>query len=323
MMQTRELTVTFVSPAFLGDAKQNGAWRTPPFKALLRQWWRVAVAQDFNYDWEKIRGAEGRLFGHAWLSDDKDERGRKVAARRSLVRLRLDGWGGRNENGVAPMRVNLGTSYSWFGIMDARTQQPLRSRLADNESTRVLKLMYPDEQSDSMDDTLRLIQTFGQVGYRARIGWGSVHLDGIAALHGNELAPFCRPLDELLRDEWPQAIGKDRDGALVWESRESFSEWAKALEKIAGLRKDVRVALKDGRDLRPLLGFTQGKKRAASPLRWRLFRDDAGRLRVRVFALPHRLPSDAGQRFDPCDTTHAWSTIIRTLDDSWLQRIAG
>ncbi len=37
-------TVRFLTPAFLGDAEQNGRWRTPPFKAQLRQWWRVAYA---------------------------------------------------------------------------------------------------------------------------------------------------------------------------------------------------------------------------------------------------------------------------------------
>jgi len=39
-----DLTVRFLTPAFLGDAEQNGRWRTPPFKALLRQWWRMAYA---------------------------------------------------------------------------------------------------------------------------------------------------------------------------------------------------------------------------------------------------------------------------------------
>ena len=32
------------SPAFLGDADQKGTWRTPPLKALIREWWRIAVA---------------------------------------------------------------------------------------------------------------------------------------------------------------------------------------------------------------------------------------------------------------------------------------
>ena len=34
MMVKQQYTVSFVTPAFLGDAEQNGAWRTPPFKAL-------------------------------------------------------------------------------------------------------------------------------------------------------------------------------------------------------------------------------------------------------------------------------------------------
>lgn len=41
-MQRLIFTVRFITPAFLGDSEQDGRWRTPPFKALLRQWWRVA-----------------------------------------------------------------------------------------------------------------------------------------------------------------------------------------------------------------------------------------------------------------------------------------
>ncbi len=30
----------FQTPAFLGNAQQQAQWRTPPIKALLRQWWQ-------------------------------------------------------------------------------------------------------------------------------------------------------------------------------------------------------------------------------------------------------------------------------------------
>ena len=30
----------FQTPAFLGNAQQQRQWCTPPFKALLRQWWQ-------------------------------------------------------------------------------------------------------------------------------------------------------------------------------------------------------------------------------------------------------------------------------------------
>ena len=31
-MKKLEYTVSFTTPAFLGNAEQNGQWRTPPFK---------------------------------------------------------------------------------------------------------------------------------------------------------------------------------------------------------------------------------------------------------------------------------------------------
>jgi CRISPR-associated protein Cmr1 len=33
-MIKKEFTVRFNTPAFLGDAEQTGAWRTPPFKSI-------------------------------------------------------------------------------------------------------------------------------------------------------------------------------------------------------------------------------------------------------------------------------------------------
>ncbi len=34
--------VKFETPAFLGNVDQQGQWRTPQFKALLREWWRIS-----------------------------------------------------------------------------------------------------------------------------------------------------------------------------------------------------------------------------------------------------------------------------------------
>jgi len=82
-MVKQTYTVRFITPAFLGDAEQNGAWRTPPFKALLRQWWRIAAAQSHGYDHHKLRETEGRLFGNAWLDGD---------FRQSQFKLRLSRW---------------------------------------------------------------------------------------------------------------------------------------------------------------------------------------------------------------------------------------
>ena len=43
-MLTLLYTLSFNTPAFLGNADQQAQWRTPPIKALIRQWWRVVKA---------------------------------------------------------------------------------------------------------------------------------------------------------------------------------------------------------------------------------------------------------------------------------------
>ena len=45
-MQEMSYEVKFLTPAFLGNAEQSGQWRTPPFKALLRQ-------SGIEKDWQK------------------------------------------------------------------------------------------------------------------------------------------------------------------------------------------------------------------------------------------------------------------------------
>ncbi|MFN3593288.1 MAG: hypothetical protein ACK4TK_01215, partial [Thiobacillaceae bacterium] len=84
-MKTREYTLRFDTPAFLGNAEQSGQWRTPPIKAQLRQWWRVAYAADhgFSVNVAAMRREEGLLFGNAWIED---------AFCKSLVRIRLGRW---------------------------------------------------------------------------------------------------------------------------------------------------------------------------------------------------------------------------------------
>lgn len=39
-MQKAVWQMDFATPAFLGNAEQRAQWRTPPIKALLRQWWQ-------------------------------------------------------------------------------------------------------------------------------------------------------------------------------------------------------------------------------------------------------------------------------------------
>lgn len=179
-MRQLSYCIRFTTPAFLGDAEQNGRWRTPPFKALLRQWWRVVNG---NTNVVKLREEEGRLFGAA-----NDKAG---SSQKSQVRIRLDSWSvGRLGNpwGEDP-RVfhpevgqngrNVGSHlYLGYGplVYEGRHGTNLRNNAAIQAGeTRVLRLTWP-EHVQSIKDTLQLMQWFGTLGGRSRNGWGSLEL---------------------------------------------------------------------------------------------------------------------------------------------------
>lgn len=63
-MRKLAYTLSFTTPAFLGNAEQSAQWRAPPFKAQLRQWWRVvhAAEKGLRSDVHAMRKDEARLF---------------------------------------------------------------------------------------------------------------------------------------------------------------------------------------------------------------------------------------------------------------------
>ena len=187
-MVKQSYTVRFTTPAFLGDTEQNGAWRTPPFKALLRQWWRVAVAEDYGYDHTKLREAEGRLFGNAWLKKPDG----KLDASQSLVRLRLDVWrSGKLQSWLVkdprlteiknPVGAHLYLGYGPLSNEKGRgTVLKMNASLQNGESAQ-LTLMFPEQAQGDLIKTLCLIQKFGALGGHSRNGWGSVEFNGTTA----------------------------------------------------------------------------------------------------------------------------------------------
>lgn len=336
-MKKLEYQVTFTTPAFLGNAEQSGQWRTPPFKALLRQWWRVAYAADhgFHVNIADMRREEGRLFGHAWLEDDQDKNGNRVTARKSQVRIRLEmptgngaaAWSLGTQQGVAPLGSGLDASYAWFGLIKRGGGLPDRTAIKadDKEGVRTLRLAYPDALDQRMQEVIRLIDAFGLLGSRSRGGWGGLHVHAIATLNGQQLARYAQPVEKCLQHDWAMSLARDESGLCVWHGRSNHQTWDKAMRVIASLRKEVRGSLKSvqGRDLRPALGFA-GKGRMPSPLRWKLLPAANGQLELRAYAMPHALPAESGEAMGYQQLVQAWATACGVLDQtSLLQRVLG
>ena len=269
-MQRMKYRIRFLTPAFLGNAEQSGQWRTPPFKALLRQWWRVVRAQGAGYDHRKLRETEGRLFGHAWLDDGHG----KTWASRSKVRLRLDSWKNgdlRSWNGLEQETVThpevqrtgfkVGPhAYLGYGPLDGRGGTKLRKLNgkpnAANQAGEIstLSIAAPESEIDVLRTALALMNAYGTVGGRSRNGWGSFAIepfDGSPGLNASVDASgqgagdldrgFVRPWRDALALDWPHAIGADETGPLVWPTSESYDHWKALMRDLAILKIGLRT----------------------------------------------------------------------------------
>jgi CRISPR-associated protein Cmr1 len=339
-MQTKTLALQLNSPAFLGDASQSGVWRTPPIKALLREWWRIASAQGFSYNVQAMREAEGLLFGNAWLDD---------RFCKSQVRIALEHWHEgkmRQHTALAkiphPEAEKAGKmveplNYLGYGPID-RGQFKNGAALQAGE-TNSLDLAYREADQAAINQTLYLIDWFGTFGGRSRNAWGSLALglDTLTADHP-QLKTVLRDLKQCLSLDWPHAIGQDTKGTLIWESKETFADWKAAMTFLARTKIEFRTQLKfvggqphQQPQERHLLAYPVtnhkvnvrgwgGDGRIANQLRFKLFRDAAGQLRARLYHTPHRCPLPTGM--SEAQELAVWQKIHTWLDQqSSLQRL--
>ena len=249
-MKITQQTLCFQTPAFLGNARQEAQWRSPPIKALLRQWWRVAYAAHHKFEpkaLQAMRHHEGLLFGHAWLDDDTVQRGgraEKVAGRRSALRLRLDRWvPGSVKVADLPqlakvshpeVKSQVGSdTYLGFGPLKNTTHAVIR----ETESAQ-LSLAVPEAGWPLVAQALGWMSHYGTLGGRSRNGWGSF------SLSPQEVAPApLRPWREALQLDWPHALGQDDAGALIWQTPPR-GDWRAVMQDLARLKIGLRTQFK-------------------------------------------------------------------------------
>lgn len=347
-MKTLRCGLRLTSPAFLGDAEQNGRWRTSPFKALLRQWWRVVYSADHEHrvDVAAMRRDEGRVFGTV---DDEP--------RRAQVRMRLStwsagqlkSWSGLEASGVQHPEVgDRGAAvgphlYLGFGPLayDKATRATALKKNAalDAGEAATLDLAYPDgAEAGRIEQALKLVGAYGTLGGRSRNGWGSLSLmpggDGWApaASRGLPLNDWRRALEH----DWPHALGSD-GAPLVWESA-AFSDWQATMRQLAEVKIALRTRFKfaSGRNAphpedrhwlsypvtnHSVAAWDRAKLRLPNTLRFKLRPTADNKVVGVVFHMPC-LPPPAF-RPDPKAIENVWQRVHAFLDDprNGLKRI--
>lgn len=244
-------TLKFTTPAFLGNAEQSGQWRTPPFKAQLRQWWRVAYAaeDDFEVDVSQMRLDEGELFGNAFDH---------ATMRKSLVRIRLSHWSkgkltqnlwnntadpvlhpevNHNNHPVAP---NL---YLGYGPVTGGANPTLKANAAiQAQEAAELLVAVPVDDAPLVRNALWLMDRYGTVGGRSRNGWGSYELSPIPPEDWPAMTVPLRAWTDCLDlvCDWPHAIGKDDNGPLIWKTA-PHNNWQALMRTLAIIKIGLRT----------------------------------------------------------------------------------
>ncbi|NKC12763.1 MAG: hypothetical protein GKR94_11350 [Gammaproteobacteria bacterium] len=321
-----EYALSFSTPAFLGNAEQRAAWRSPPFKALLRHWWRVWRAAGSKVSVAGLREEEGDLFGNAWLNRHLHRASRVRIAVRPPARggriWETAQWPERFER-VRATATGQGVPsdlYLGYGPITppGRGQRVnLRGGALAPAQCGTFFLSAPQSAVSDIRGVLQYIDWFGAVGSRARNGWGSV------SLSSHQSAPPLRPLAavepmlvrclrpwwECLDSEWPHALGADDKGRpLVWISG-PLENWRKAIELLAQIKAEMRIRAKSNPAAGALayLGYPAGPKgnpceipfkrgsegRLPSQIRFKIRPEgDCGKVVAVIYHLPCAVPED-------------------------------
>lgn len=346
-MRKISLHIQFHTPAFLGDATQSGRWRTPPFKAQLRQWWRVAYAaqQQYRINMREMRDIEGRLFGHAWLEDDQDDRGQKVASRKSVVRIRLSHWSGgketswsTNDNQVKHPNVHdrdgqpkpVGAQlYMGFGPLKFDNGTVLKANaVIQAKEAAELAIAYPDAEALLIDHALQLMDMYGTVGGRSRNSWGSYSLKNTATTTTSSGTVPSQSLSNCLRLDWPHALGTDAHGALIWQTQ-THKDWASLMKTLAEVKIKLRTefVLEKGKTPNPedrhwlsypvtnhAVTSWDNNARLPNTLRFKARPTADGQLVGVIFHMPHLPPADFRPQVQTLE--RIWREVHTNLDQN-------
>lgn len=328
-MQELSYTVSFTTPAFLGNAEQQAQWRTPPFKALLRQWWRVAYAADkqFQVNIAEMRKEEGILFGQAHDGDN----------RKSLVRIRLNHWEKGSLNSIPSSGTVFHEEVGKGGGMNIQTNVYLgygpinanKNAIEPEKQTADLWLGFPDAHTKKIAQAIQLIAWFGTLGSRSRNGWGSLQMENLQAPKAADLTPFSRQLSHCLQLDWPHAIGSDSKGILVWKTTPQTS-WRDAMRELARVKIAFRTHFKFSTgnnspkaEERHLLAYPVtnhiikwwgNQSRLGNQVRFKVVKE-AGKYIGLIVHLPCKLPAElAGKLGNTPNELNIWQQVHRVLD---------
>lgn len=336
-------TIRLVTPAFLGRADQKSEWRVPPFKHLLREWWRCLATVRDNVRAQDLLSKERRLFGG--VHGDAAQRSQveimfeptqacEIAWQKGTLSNPFPG-GASVFHPEARRGMNIDALlYLGYGPLEydsATRSSKLKSppALAAGAQVRA-RIRCPASCKGDIETVLGLVHWLGTVGGRCRNGWGSLDI-----LRSDE-SPWCprdvaglidiqKDWSQCLDLEWSHALGTaPSDGGtslLLWRTKEAFGDWKEAMNSLARLKIELRtgstcgspIPISGNPDKRHLLGYPVGERhkvrgweRLASQLRFKVIKERLdGDACPKYYGIAYHMPHGL-----PAEMTEAYQARI-------------
>lgn len=315
---------------FLGNAHQEAELRSAPFKALFRYWWRVT---QHGLSADDLRKQEGKIFGVA--GEDKGSgkslfsiaaigKSHSFAVTDPFPRVETVNHPELNNNfqDINPLLYLAG-----IGLVRPKGKKlSIKHSYFPAGTGFEIEVCFPQNKIVEMEKILALVKAFGTIGGRSRNGWGSFQVLSIESKPAakeefedvqklaNLLEMQTRQWTDGLQSDFPNCLGKNSNGPLLWKKAGPKGTWTEAMRDLAdayiGLRARTVDSIpkldpdrKDSPSERHLLGFPLqnhpanrarnwgNSGRHASPLRFVVHQIN-GKFQGFILHLPHRHSDD-------------------------------
>ena len=160
-----EVTLETVTPLFLGGADGKSELRPPPFRGLMRYWFRAlvgGVVSDTNEALKQIKQKEAEVFG------SPDEKHGQSAVWVRLNELNFK----KGEAKILPHRDD-----PWINHQGRRMRNEPKPVIPPGTTTNLILTLKPGESPDKLEMavwSLLVGLTLGGIGKRSRRGFGGL-----------------------------------------------------------------------------------------------------------------------------------------------------
>lgn len=240
-MKTLTFNCQVITPMFSGNAFQKAEIRPSEIKAAMRFWWRAM--QSFP-SLEELKKEEVKIFGGGYKENGEEKSQRSsfdlevMKGKVQSIKDDLPDHPFTEQTSQGPRTFNI-LKYLCYGTWDFR-RGFIRSYIPVGSRFNIMVSYMYDETLEDIKELLWLTGNISGIGGRSRNGFGKFIIDKINV---EDLQSYFTKL----RKGRNQSYTSFSSNIKLYETKEHYDSWDKALASIGKIYKECRLGLHNDR----------------------------------------------------------------------------